>query len=402
MAHDLTLLNECRALVRAVTPFATIEDLHGSHAWRELGPRFDALLNTVRRYGVIGGPAAPRHPDRVRVVQWNIEHGNWYEQVEEAFRTRAELAAPDVVTLDEVDLGCARAGNRDVTGDLARALGLYGAWAPLFLETTIARALGLYGAWAPLFLETTIGRDDDPVTAAGRENEEGLFGIAVLSRWPIGEVRVLDLPSPQKLQFDLERMVGRHCALVAEILRPEGAFVAVAAHLEVHRTRAHRAAQARVIADALAHERRPVVLAGDFNTHTFDRGLWHSALHGASALMLMPGPALKARLLHPDRGFAHEPLFDVLREAGFRWDDYRDELPSLLLREDRLEEAQALPGPLRHVARRVLEWAIHRGTLRLDWICGRGWRSGRGHTVRGLDGPGKASDHAPIVAELTF
>ncbi|MBI5169154.1 MAG: endonuclease/exonuclease/phosphatase family protein [Candidatus Eisenbacteria bacterium] len=383
MAHDPVLLDECRALVRAVTPFATIEDLHGSHAWRELGPRFDALLHAVRRYDVIDRPGAPRHSDRVRVVQWNIEHGNWYEQVEEAFRTRAELAAPDVVTLDEVDLGCARAGNRDVTGDLARAL-------------------NLHAVWAPLFLETTVGRDDDAVTAAGRENEAGLFGIAVLSRWPIGEVRVLDLPSPQKLQFDLERMVGRHCALVAEILRPEGAFVAVAAHLEVHRTREHRAAQARVIADALAHERRPVVLAGDFNTHTFDRGLWHSALHGASALMLMPGPALKARLLHPDRGFAHEPLFDVLREAGFAWNDYRDELPSLLLREDRLEEAQALPGPLRHVARRVLEWAIHRGTLRLDWICGRGWRSGRGHTVRGLDGPGKASDHAPIVAELAF
>lgn len=383
MAHDLELLNECRALVRAVTPFATIEALHGSHAWRELGPRFDALLHHVRRYGVIGRPEAPRHPDSVRVVQWNIEHGNWFEQVEHAFLTRAELAAPDVVTLDEVDLGCARAGNRDVTADLARAL-------------------NLHAAWAPLFLETTVGRDDDPVTAAGRENEEGLFGIAVLSRWPIGEVRVVDLPSPQKLQFDLERMVGRHCALVAEILRPEGAFVAVAAHLEVHRTREHRAAQVRVIADALARERRPVVLAGDFNTHTFDRGLWHSALHGASALMLMPGPALKTRLLHPDRGFAHEPLFDVLREAGFVWNDYRDDQPSLLLREDRLEEAQSLPGPLRHVARRVLEWAIHRGTLRLDWICGRGWRSGRGHTVRGLDGPGKASDHAPIVAELTF
>lgn len=382
MAHDLALLTECRALVRAVTPFATIEALHGSHAWRELGPRFDALLHNVRRYGVIGQPDAPRQSKSVRVIQWNIEHGNWFDQVEHAFRTRAELAAPDVITLDEVDLGCARAGNRDVTGDLARAL-------------------NLHAAWAPLFLETTVGRDDDPVTAAGRENEEGLFGIAVLSRWPIGEVRVLDLPSPQKLQFDLERMVGRHCALVAEILRPGAPFVAVAAHLEVHRTRAHRAAQVRVIADALAHERRPVVLAGDFNTHTFDRGLWHSALHGASALMLMPGPALKARLLHPDRGFAHEPLFDVLREAGFHWNEYRDDQPSLLLREDRLEEAQSLPGPLRHVARRVLEWAIHRGTLRLDWICGRGWSSGRGHTVRGLDGPGKASDHAPIVAELT-
>ena len=315
------------------------------------------------------------------MVQWNIEHGNWYDQVEHAFLHRAELAAPDVVTLDEVDLGCARAGNRDVTADLARAL-------------------NLHAAWAPLFLETTVGRDDDPRMAAGRENTYGLFGIAVLSRWPIGEVRVIDLPSPQKVQFDLERMVGRHCALVAEILRPGAPFVAVAAHLEVHRTRAHRAAQVRVIADALAHERRPVVLAGDFNTHTFDRGLWHSALHGATALVLWPGPALRRRLVHPDRGFSREPLFDVLREAGFRWEAWTDDRPTLLLREDRLEEAQSLPGPLREAARRVLDWAIHRGTLRLDWIVGRGWSSGTGNTVTGLDGPGRASDHAPITAEL--
>jgi endonuclease/exonuclease/phosphatase family metal-dependent hydrolase len=382
MHRDPQLLAECRALARAITPFPTIEALHGSAEWRELSARFAALLGTVRRHEPPGDVAPPLHADRVRVVQWNIEHGNWYEQVERALLTRGELAHADIVTLDEVDLGCARAGNRDVTADLCRAL-------------------GLHGVWAPLFLESTVGRDDDPRMAAGRDNDEGLFGIAVLSRWPIGEVRVVELPSPQKLQFDLERMVGRHCALIAEILRPGAPFVAVAAHLEVHRTRVHRAAQARVITEALAREERPIVLAGDFNTHTFDRGLWHSALQGASALMCMPGPALKQRLLRPDRGFARERLFDVLHEAGFRWEPYVDFLPTLLLREDRLEEAQALPGPLRHLARRVLSWAIHRGTLRLDWICGRNWQSGTGRTVTGLDGHDLASDHAPITAELT-
>ncbi|MFN8587322.1 MAG: endonuclease/exonuclease/phosphatase family protein [Candidatus Eisenbacteria bacterium] len=381
MVHDSSLLSECRDLVRAVTPWPDLAALHGSPAWRTLGPRFDVLLHTVRRHEPPAEPAPPRDPARVRVVQWNIEHGNWYDQVERAFLERDELAAPDVITLDEVDFGCARAANRDVTADLAQAL-------------------NLYGAWAPLFLETTVGRDDDPRMAAGRENTYGLFGIAVLSRWPIGEVRIVDLPSPQALQFDLERMVGRHAALVAEILRPGAPFVAVAAHLEVHRTRAHRAAQARVIADALAHERRPVVLAGDFNSHTFDRGLWHSSLHGATALMLWPGPALRYRLVHPDRGFAREPLFDVLREAGFRWDDWTDGRPTLQLREDRLEEAQALPGPLRGAASRVLDWAMRRGTLRLDWITGRGWSSGTGNTVLGLDGAGRASDHAPITAQL--
>ena len=156
----------------------------------------------------------------------------------------------------------------------------------------------------------------------------------------------------------------------------------------------------RVLMDALALETRPVLLAGDFNTHTFDRGLWHSALHGASALMLYPDALLRARLLHPERGFARERLFDELHRAGFAWEPFMDRAPTLQLRDDRLEESQALPGALRAIAHRVLTWAVHRGQLRLDWICARGWRGGDGHTVRGLDGPGLASDHAPVTAHL--
>jgi len=376
-----TLLEECRSLQHAVSAFPTVAALEASPAWPALSARLGTLLGTVRRWSPAAEPPPPVDPGSVRFVQWNIEHGNWYGQVERALVAHPGLAGADVLTFDEIDLGCARAGNRDVARDLGERL-------------------GLHVAWAPLFLETTVGRDDDPRMAAGRENEEGLFGIAVLSRWPIGEARIIELPSPREVQFELERMVGRHAALAVEIRRPGGTFVAVAAHLEVHRTREHRAAQVRRIVEALADERRPVVLAGDFNTHTFDRGLWHSALHGASALLLLPGPLLARRLLRPDLGWAREPLFAVLRGAGFAWEPFVDFAPTLQLREGRLEELQALPALLRVPAERVLRWAVHRGALRLDWICGRGWSGGSGRTVQGLDGPDLASDHAPIVARL--
>jgi endonuclease/exonuclease/phosphatase family metal-dependent hydrolase len=381
MLRAPSLLAECRALQAAVAAHPTLDSLEAAADWPALRERLQALLGSVHRTDP-GRPAAGAAiAETVRVVQWNIEHGNWYEQVERALLRHPELAGADVFTFDEIDVGCARAGNRDVAADLAQAL-------------------GMYAAWAPLFLETTVGRDDDARMAAGRANEEGLFGIAVLSRWPIGETRIVELPSPRRLQFELERMIGRHAALVVEVLRPGAPFVAVAAHLEVHRTRGHRIAQMRAIVDALARETRPVVLAGDFNTHTFDRGLWHSALQGASALLLLPGPLLRGRLLRPDRGPATEGLFDELRRGGFEWEPFVDFAPTLQLRDDRLEELQALPGPLHDLAGRLLGWAVRRGALRLDWICGRGWRGGNGHTVRGLDGLDLASDHAPIVAEL--
>ena len=381
MSRDPVLLAECRALQTAVAAHPTLAALESAPEWPGLRARLDAVLGAVRRFSPATEPAPAADPSRVRLVQWNIEHGNWYEQVEHALVAHPQLAHADVFTLDEVDLGCARAGNRDVARDLAERL-------------------GLHMAWVPLFLETTVGRDDDPRMAAGRDNEEGLFGVAVLSRWPVGTTRVVELPSPRELQFGLERMVGRHAALAAEIQRPGAPFVAVAAHLEVHRTREHRAEQVRHIVRALEGDVRPVVLAGDFNTHTFDRGLWHSALHGASALLLMPAGMLSRRLLRPDRGWAREPLFEVLRHAGFTWEPFTDFAPTLQLRDERLEELQALPRPLRVPAQRVLSWAVHRGALRLDWICCRGWKGGAGRTVHGLDGSGLASDHAPVTADL--
>jgi len=381
MARDPALLEECRALKRALEPFPTARALRAAPGWPELDVRLRRLLGTPRRHEPAAPPPPSPDPSRVRVVHWNVEHGNWYEQVENALLTHPELRDADLVLLNEVDLGMARAGNRDVTADLARAL-------------------GRHAVFGPLFLETTRGRDDDLRIAGGREDEEGLFGIAMLSRWPMGEARLVDLPSPEEVQFDVERMYGRHAALVAAIERPGAPFVAVSVHLEVHRTRAHRAAEVHTLMNTLRDERRPVILGGDFNSHTFDRGLWHAPLSGAAALLLTPGGALRGRLLHPDRGHARETLFDELKRAGFEWAPFVDHEPTLQLRFDRVDEMRRLFGPARGAARRLLAWAERRGRLRLDWLAGRGWRGGSGLTVPGLDGPGRASDHAPIVAEF--
>jgi endonuclease/exonuclease/phosphatase family metal-dependent hydrolase len=381
MSRDPAQVEESRALKHALDAFPSLAALHASSAWPELEVRLARLLSVVRRATPAAPPRPPRDPARLRAVHWNIEHGNRYEPIAAALATHPDLRDADLVFLNEADVGMARSGNRDVATDLGATL-------------------GFHSAWAPLFLETTSGRDDDPASAAGRGNEEALFGLGLLSRFPIGGLRVIELPSPRHQHFDIQRMYGRHIALAAEIERPGAPFVAVSTHLEVQRTRDHRAVQARVLMESFRDERRPIALAGDFNSHTFDRGLWHSPLSGALALVLWPGGALARRLSRPDRGPVREPLFEELRRAGFEWEPYNDATPTLQLRFERLEEVHALPAPLRAVARRVLDWAERRGRLRLDWFAGRGWRGGSGFAVAGLDGPGRASDHAPLVAEF--
>lgn len=381
MTRDPRAAAESAELVRRFTRYPTLAALKASGEWSELEPKLERLLSTVRMHEPPLPPGPPHDSKLLRAVHWNIEHGNWYDQVEDALLHHPDLRDADLLTFNEIDVGMARAGNRDVAADLAKAL-------------------GRYGAWAPMFLESTAGRDDDARMAAGRSNEEAMFGIAILSRWPFGDVHLVRLPGPEEIQFDFERMFGRFVGLVAEIRRPGAPFVAVSVHLEVHRTRAHRAEQVRVLTHALRNVKRPIVLAGDFNSHTFDRGLWHSPLSGSSALLAWPGGPLWRRLGRPDRGRFHEPLFDVLRDAGFEWEPFVDFEPTLQLRLDRVDEGRRwlqLLGPL---TRPLLGWAERRGRLRLDWFAGRGWKGGRGLTVHGLDGPGRASDHAPIMAEF--
>ena len=392
LSRDPALLAECRALVGALQRFPTIASLQASPGWPGVERRLAAVLGIVRRFGpaaeqpepasgIAASPAPGRlsdEPERVRAVHWNIEHGNAYPLIERALAGHPQLEGMDLVFLNEVDLGMARSGNRDVAACLAAAL-------------------GLHGAWAPQFLETTPGRDDDAVRAAGGENQESLFGLALLSRWPIGPIRVVALPGPAGLHFDRERMYGHHVGLIATIERPGAPFVAVAVHLEVHRTRGHRTAQMRALLDALRRETRPVILAGDFNTHTFDRGSWWGPVAGAATL-LQPAAALRERLLWPDQGHAHEPLFDALRESDFAWQRYVDRMPSLQVRLARVNEASGLLG-LAPIAP-LLRWMERRAQLKLDWFAGRGWREGRGATVRGFDGPELASDHAPIIASF--
>lgn len=367
---------ESRALGRDLGRFATRREWLAAADGTALAERLGRLLGDVRRLEAPAPrPQLPR--DWLHVVHWNVLHGEKFERVLEALRSEPALVDADVVSLNETDVGLPRSGNRDVAFELAAALGFHAAGASLFLEL-------------------------DAPDAGGRES---LFGLGLLSRFPIGAVRCVELDSPDLL-FEVERRAGRYVALVAEIHHPVQPFQMIVTHLDVHRGPQARARQVQQALDAVAPG--PALWAGDLNTTTFARGTWWRSLRALSFFALAPQRKMRPRLLSPHRpqGAAPEPLFDVLAAAGFEVDPFNDATPSLDLRFTDVHELDFLPAPLRRAALGALRGVERRSALRLDWIAARGFEAAPERPPFALPhlsrGAAAASDHAPIGCGLRF
>ena len=88
------------------------------------------------------------------------------------------------------------------------------------------------------------------------------FGNAVLSKHPIGNASVVDLPCYATWEAAI---VGKKRALRCEIESPQGSFAVIATHLS-HRSEAVRAESADVLSSEVSGSKLPTVLAGDFNS----------------------------------------------------------------------------------------------------------------------------------------
>lgn len=164
-------------------------------------------------------------PTRLRVLTYNIHHGEGTDGKLDLARTAAVIAraAPDVVALQEVDNQTTRSNGVDQAAELGRLTGMHAAF------------------------------------GKAMDHAGGGYGDAILSRFPLSEVRVHDLPTAPGSE--------PRCAIAARIqVGQDGrAFVIVSTHLE-HARAPIRLLQAQALDQALAAaEARPAILAGDFN-----------------------------------------------------------------------------------------------------------------------------------------
>lgn len=257
----------------------------------------------------------------VRVVSWNIERGLEYEAVEAAFggpsrfselldkseyprggkkrslvlRQAALLQQADVIVLNEVDWGLKRTGYRNVASELASATGMNYAYGVEFVEVDPV-ALGT---------ETFDGLEPDERAELAAQIKvdparyKGLHGTAILSRFPLENVRLVPFEhQPYDWYADekkgvrplewgkrkasevafLEKVTrqirrGGRMMLMADVVDaeiPGGRMTIIATHLEARAKPDGREEQLKELLARVKDVTHPVVVAGDMNTSTRD------------------------------------------------------------------------------------------------------------------------------------
>lgn len=179
---------------------------------------------------VLDPAAKPPTEVNTRVVSYNIKHGRGNDNRLDLDRSAAVLKRlrPDIIGLQEVDLGVGRSEGVNQPRELGRKLGMHAA----------------FGA----FMDFDGGR----------------YGMAILSRYPLVNVRALPLPKGNEPRI----------ALVAEVRLPSGEVLTIVnVHFDWVKDDGFRFAQASELATFLRQLKTPYVLLGDFNDGPTSRTL---------------------------------------------------------------------------------------------------------------------------------
>jgi len=361
-SHEWTA-EEIRSLIRSrllphfpeLARCRSTRELHASAVYQRLEPVIRRVMDSPQ----IGhfGPEAPPAKAAYRFLAWNIERGIRLDEQIEAFRSHPYLKTCDVLLVTETDVGMARSANRDVAQTLARQLGMHYAFVPCYLN---------------------LGKGSGVEREVEGDNELGLHGNALLSRYPLRNIRAIRLENGIDKMSSREQRIGSQVAVAAEILFPNLTLTAVTVHLDANSSQKHRCEQMRTILDTIPRE-GPAVVGGDWNTSTYNSSSAFRAIMGYWLRVLMgPTNVIRNHYLHPYRRFERK-LFELLESRGF---DYKQAncLGEYTVYYD-FADYRTYRGLSEWVPKwcfPFIRWALRnhdgRCPLKLDWFATRGLR----------------------------
>jgi len=240
----------------------------------------NSLIPEISDIEVLNGASQRSGRKSLRLIAWNTERGRYWREGARLITETPALSDPDIIFLGEMDLGMARSSNEHTTREMAAAL-------------------KMNYAYGVEFLELTGGELQERIDYPGK-NRVGYHGNAILSKYPLQDVRLLRFPGIEKWYAgkeygaseseQVQKRLGGRMALLATI-NPGRKITVVSTHLESSlRDKMTRNEQMAILLDDVQKYSvdSPVIIGGDLN------------------------------------GAPDEPLFEHVKQFGFRLEDTND------------------------------------------------------------------------------
>ena len=383
--------------------------------------------NIEKSYHIQDAITAFSSPDSFRLLIDPAKAPDGSPRIQEVLGQREKLSDADVIVLQEMDIGHKRSGYVNAPAELAKKLNMNYAYGAEQLEVDPVY-LGLEKI---RYQDGSVDQKATDYYAADPFRYKGVFGSAVLSRYPIKKVTAFQLRSQaydwsagekSKIGFlEKTRRTGSEVVFENEITRevkvggriyfrvdldvpglPENTLTIINIHLEIKCLPKGREAQMAEIFSYIKNIRHPVVVVGDFNSAPYDLSATsfgrlaertaknpETWLSVATSLLLSAGAVINAGrfatkvtknlqdptaknvpVLSPN---TVKPLFEMIE--GFRFDDGR----AFDFRGDPAHSLNGKEGTLANSNQRDLKgfkttFSVKRsiaeviGKYRLDWV----------------------------------
>ncbi|MBI4395020.1 MAG: endonuclease/exonuclease/phosphatase family protein [Candidatus Omnitrophica bacterium] len=212
-----------------------------------------------------------------------------------ALHQQSLLADVDIIMFQEMDIGVKRSGYVNAPEKMAKALNMNYAYGAAYLEIDPA----YLGTEEMRTEEGQIDREAMEYFRADPSRYKGLFGVAVLSRYPIKSVTIFPLKNqgydwysgekPQITFLEITRRFGAKTVFRSELHRemkvgnrifmrvdlhmpglPNDTLTIINIHLEIKCLPKAREEQIKEILTYIKGIQNPVIMAGDFNSAPSD------------------------------------------------------------------------------------------------------------------------------------
>ena len=326
---------------------------------------------------------APEKKD-IKIVSWNIERGKQLDNIITFFKEDPLLSKADIVLAIECDNGMGRTNNRNVTKELAEALGMNYCFTPSYL---------------------VLGKGAIGETTHQTKNTTALHGTAILSKYKIELAEGIEVPPVKEVFHSSEKRLGCKRGLVAKINLGVKSIALGAIHVDLSSTANDRANQLEAVLKALP-EADMQMIGGDFNCSTFQlRRKWELAWQVITKFFTIGFKGAIENYMTPELKF-DKPMFDVLLKHGFDFNSFNDRNKGTIYFDmnDMLtnEKSQKFVPDffLRYLERKLKPW---NGCvpLKIDWIAGKNCIAKNPQTIeRPKVNDNLLSDHNPIFVDV--